>query len=141
MIKKYIKIAINEFKQFFNDLGIVCRYLIILGMISFAVVCISIFHPELDATGNLVTIRTAFSSIAGYILEKSTKTCSSNPRLLKNKILLVGTFAIIALIVITVAYIINIDVNNPSLILIKNLLFSSIGFLTSASKDFSSKDL
>lgn len=141
MIKNYIKIAMNEFKQFFYDLGIVCRYLIILGIISFLVVCISIFHPHLDATGNLVTIRTAFSSIAGYILEKSTKTCSSNPRLLKNKVLLVGTFSIIALIVITAAYIINIDVNNPSLILIKNLLFSSIGFLTSASKDFTNKNL
>lgn len=141
MIKKYIKLAINEFKEFFNDLGIVCKYLIVLGIISFVVVCISIFHPQLDATGNLVTIRTAFSSIAGYILEKSTKTCSSNPKLLKNKILLVGTFSIVALIVIIGAYIINIDVNNPSLILIKNLLFSSIGFLTSASKDFKSKDL
>lgn len=111
--------------------------MIILGIISFGVLCISIFHPEpeLDATGNLVTIRTIFSSIAGYILEESTKTCSSNSRLLKNKILLVGTFAIIALIVITASYIIDIDVNNASLILIKNLLFSSIGFLISASKD------
>ena len=36
---------------------------------------------------------------------------------------------------------IKIILNNPSLILIKNLLFLSIGFLTSASKDFTGKDL
>lgn len=140
MIRKGIKFAIDEFKEFFKNLGIVCKYLTVLGIISLIVVCISIFHPELDATGNLVTIRTTFSSISGYILEKSTKNCTSDTRLLKNKILLVGSFSIIAMIIITLGYIFNIDVNNPSLVLIKNLLFSSIGFLTSANKDFSKKD-
>ncbi|MGL5753902.1 MAG: hypothetical protein ACRCYC_01115 [Paraclostridium sp.] len=140
MLRKGIQFALTEFKEFFENLGIVCKYLTVLGIISLSVVCISIFHPELDATGNLVTIRTAFSSIAGYILEKSTKNCTSNQRLLKNKILLVGSFAVIAMLITTIAYVLNIDVNNPSLILIKNLLFSSIGFLTSASKDFTKKD-
>lgn len=37
--------------------------------------------------------------------------------------------------------VIKIILNNPSLILIKNLLFSAIGFLTSASKDFTGKGL
>lgn len=46
-----------------------------------------------------------------------------------------------AMIVTICAYVLDINVNNPSLILIKNLLFSSIGFLTSASKDFTGKDL
>ncbi|MEG2787579.1 MAG: hypothetical protein RR942_07130 [Romboutsia sp.] len=140
MLRKGIQFALTEFKELFDNLGIVCKYLTVLGIISLSVVCISIFHPELDATGNLVTIRTAFSSIAGYILEKSTKNCTSNQRLLKNKILLVGSFAVIAMLITTIAYVFNIDVNNPSLILIKNLLFSSIGFLTSASKDFTKKD-
>ncbi len=141
MIKRGIKIILDEIKKFFNELGIACKYLIILALISFLVVCISIFDTELDATGNLVTIRTAFSSIAGYILERSTKTCTSSPKLLKTKILVVGTFAVMAMIVTICAYVVDINVNNPSLILIKNLLFSSIGFLTSASKDFTGKDL
>ena len=141
MIKRVIKIILEEIKEFFNELGIACKYLIILGLISFVVVCISIFDTELDATGNLVTIRTAFSSIAGYILERSTNTCTSSPKLLKTKVLVVGTFAVMAMIVTICAYVLDINVNNPSLILIKNLLFSSIGFLTSASKDFTGKDL
>lgn len=141
MIKRVIKIILEEIKEFFNELGIACKYLIILGLISFVVVCISIFDTELDATGNLVTIRTAFSSIAGYILERSTKTCTSSPKLLKTKVLVVGTFAVMAMIVTICAYVLDINVNNLSLILIKNLLFSSIGFLTSASKDFTGKDL
>lgn len=141
MIKRVIKFILEEIKEFFNELGIACKYLIILGLISFLVVCMSIFDTELDATGNLVTIRTAFSSIAGYILERSTKTCTSSPKLLKTKVLVVGTFAVMAMIVTICAYVLDINVNNPSLILIKNLLFSSIGFLTSASKDFTGKDL
>lgn len=46
-----------------------------------------------------------------------------------------------AMVVTIAAYLVDIDANNPSLILIKNLLFSSIGFLISASKDFTGKDL
>ena len=141
MIKIKIKNAFNKIKGFFDKLGIVCKYLIILGIISFLVVCISIFDTELDATGNLVTIRKAFSAIVGYTLEISTKTCTSSPNLLRIKVLIVGNFAIIAMIVIIFAYMFNINVNNPSLILIKDLLFSSIGFLTSASKEFTNKNL
>jgi hypothetical protein len=79
MLKKEIEIIIREIKEFFNELGIVCKYLIILGLISFLFVCLSIFDSELDAaTGNLVTIGTIFSSIAGYILESSIKTCNTS---------------------------------------------------------------
>lgn len=136
MLKKILKNII----RFSKEINLVCRYLLVIGLISFLVVCISVFDLHLDANGNLVTIRAIFSSIAGYILEKSTKTCNSNPKLLKTKVLLVGNFAIMALLVIISAYFFKINVNNPSLILIKNLLFSSIGFLTSTNKVFDNKD-
>jgi hypothetical protein len=135
MIKKMIKKFLVDFKNFFNELSLVCKYLFIIGILSFSAISISIFHIPLDEVDNLVVIRTVFSSISGYMLEKSTKTCTSDPKLVRNKVVLVGGFSIIATLVVICAYIMNINSKNPSLILVTNLLFSSIGFLTSASND------
>ena len=140
MIKKFVKKIYDEFKDFYDELDIICKYLIPLGILYFFVVCISVFNSGLDEKEHFVTIRLIFSSISGYILEKSTKTCTSNPKLLKNKILLVGSFSVISTIVIILACIVDVSVDNQSLLLIKNLLFSSIGFLTSASNTFFKKD-
>lgn len=140
MIKKFAKKIYDEFKDFYDELDIICKYLIPLGILYFFVVCISVFNSGLDEKEHFVTIRLIFSSISGYILEKSTKTCTSNPKLLKNKILLVGSFSVISTIVIILACILDVSVDNQSLLIIKNLLFSSIGFLTSASNTFFKKD-
>jgi hypothetical protein len=129
---KYIKKYMSSIYYFFNELELSCRFLTALALIGFFVISISILNAELDATGNLVTIRTAFSSIVGYILEKSTSSCNPDYKALKNKTLLVGSFAILSMLVIIFASIFNIPVGNPSLILLKNLFFSSIGFLTSS---------
>ncbi|MGL5694947.1 MAG: hypothetical protein ACRCXA_12775 [Peptostreptococcaceae bacterium] len=99
------------------------------------IICISSFIQTLDASGNLVTLRTIFSSIAGYILEKSTCTSSCDTNLTKNKIFIIGTFSLICIVVIIFASFLESNVNNPSLVLIKNLLFSSVGFLISATEN------
>lgn len=129
---KFIKQFTNYIYNFFKELELNFKFLILLGLIAFSILSISIFDHSLDATGNLVTIRTCFSSIIGYILEKSISYCNPDYKALKNKTLLVGVFSIITMIVIILAYIFNVPVDNPSLILFKNLLFSSIGFLTSS---------
>ncbi|WP_195937837.1 hypothetical protein [Romboutsia sp. 1001713B170131_170501_G6] len=136
MIIKFIKILKKETIEVFLTLGLACKYLIILGVMCIIIICISIFNPHLDGAGNMVTIRNSFSSIVGYILERKTKICNSDKKLLKTKVVLVGTIAIICLSVIIGSYIFGIDANNPSLMLLKNLLFSCIGFLTGASKEF-----
>lgn len=122
-------------KKLFLDLELNFKCLIILIFIAFPVICLSIFDPYLDATGNLVTIRTAFSTLIGYVLQKSTATITTDIKSFQTKIVFVGIIAAISLIVVSLSYLFEIDVNNPSLILIKNLLFSSIGFLTSASSN------
>ncbi|MGL4912271.1 MAG: hypothetical protein ACRC3Y_07540 [Romboutsia sp.] len=133
---KYIKKYMISIYNFFNELELCCRFLTIIAVISFFVISISILNHNLDATGNLVTIRTAFSSIIGYILEKSTSSCNPDAKALKIKTLLVGSFSILSMIVIILSYVFNIPVDNPSLILFKNLFFSSIGFLTSSSGSY-----
>lgn len=132
-MKKY---SINEdLKKFVKGLDPSCKFLMIIGAITLGATCVSIFDANLDATGNLVTIRTVFSSIAGYILEKSTRTCKVDKSLLKNKVLIVGSMSVIFTIVVLLSYLFDINVNNPSLILIKNLLYSTVGFLISSSNE------
>lgn len=121
--------------NFFKELELNFKFLILLGLIAFSILSISIFDKSLNATGNLVTIRTCFSSIIGCILDKSISYCNPDNKALKNKTLVVGLFSIITMIVIIFSYILNISVDNPSLILFKNLLFSSVGFLTSSSSE------
>lgn len=130
-----IKSGYEDFKNFMDGLGPSCKFLIIIGAITLGATCLSIFDTNLDATGNLVTIRTVFSSIVGYILEKSTRTCKVDKALLKNKVLIVGSMSVVFTVVVLLSYLFDINVNNPSLILIKNLLSSSIGFLISSSNE------
>lgn len=118
-IKKYL----SSIYAFFNGLDLNCKFLSLLGVISFIALSISIFNPYLSVTDNLVTIRTGFSSIVGYFLQKSAN---------QKKTILLGMLAIFLMIVILLSYIFDTPINNPSLILFKNLFFSLMGYLTSA---------
>lgn len=130
---KFLKNPFSKLKEIFSTSETNCKFLMILILIAFPIICLSIFDPYLDATGNLVTIRTAFSTLIGYILQKSTSTISTDNKLFQQKTIFVGIIAMCSLVVVIFSYLLDTEVNNPSLILIKNLLFSSIGFLTSAS--------
>ncbi len=96
---------------------------------------ISVFKSDLDANGNLATIRTAFSSIIGFVLEKTSRKmiCTETSIMLKNYC--VGILCISMILIIGLSVIFEINMNNPSLILFKNLLFSGIGFLISSTKE------
>lgn len=134
-IIKPLKTIILSLKNFFHGLNLNCRFLALLLTLAFPIICLSIFDHELDANGSLVAVRTAFSTIIGYLLQKSTSTITTDSKLLKNKTIIVGVLAIVSLIIVSFSYIFDTNINNPSLALIKNLLFSSIGFLTSATSD------
>ena len=95
----------------------------LLGIVLFFAISISIFNTNANSTDNLSTIRTSFSSIVGYFLQKASS---------KKKTILLGMLAIFIMLVILFSYIFDTPVNNPSLILFKNLFFSLMGYLTSA---------
>lgn len=121
----------TSLKQFISEISYSCKFIFIIGVITLIAICLSIFDKNLDATGNLVTIRAVFSSITGYILEKSTRTCEVDKTLLRNKVLVVGSISVVFTIIVILSYLLNINVNNPSLILVKSLLLSTVGFLIS----------
>lgn len=138
MILKPIKVLINYIsklsKNFFSSMYISSKFLFIIATFSLFLISCSVFIPNLDATDNLVTIRTVFSSITGWILESSSRKIICNDRDLLVRNYIVGSFATIILFVLALSIYFSADVNNPSLLLLKNTLFSSVGFLISSSQ-------
>lgn len=126
----FIKKSINYIFNVFNELDLNCKFLSILGLLSFIAISGSIFNPYLDATDNLVTIRTGFSSVIGYFLQRSSSS---------RKTILLGILALLMMIVIVFSYFFKVSVDNPSLILLKNLFFSLIGYLTGTVANNSNK--
>lgn len=114
---------------------ITSKFLLFLATVCLIIIGTSIFIPNLDATGNLVTIRTLFSSIIGCILETTSRrlSCKDNIMLLKNYCIGILSICILSILILSVIF--NINVNNPSLLLLKNILFSCVGFLISSTKE------
>lgn len=123
-----------------NVLYISYKVLIIICMITFGAIVFSVFNVGVDDSPNLIIIRTVFASIIGFLLENTTKNaviCNDKVMFFRNTV--VGVISITITIVVIVCYIYNIDASNHSLILLKDILFSCIGFLISASEACGSK--
>lgn len=131
VLKKFIKALMNMISKSY----VTSKFLILIGGIAFLMIGISVFVPNLDATGNLATIRTIFSSIIGFILEKTSRRvlCTETSIMLKNYC--VGFLAVAVILIIGFSVLFSVDMNNSSLILLKNLLFSCVGFLISSTKE------
>lgn len=116
-----------------NEIYITYKILFIIAMLTFGTIILSVFDNSLGESGNLVIIRTTFSSIIGFLLESSMKNkmiCDGKVAEFRNWV--VGIVSVIITIVIVMCYIIEIASSNASLILLKNVLFSCVGFLISA---------
>lgn len=132
ILKKQLIFILKKIDRYFSELHVSSKFLFIITFISLIIISISIFIPNLDTTNNLSTIRTLFSSLIGWLLEKSTKFICNN-KFSKIKNYCVGSISLITLLVLLLAITNNIN-DNHSLILLKNTLFSSIGFLISSSQ-------
>lgn len=133
---KGIKSSLEYSVKKWRSIYITYKILFIISMLSFLLIIFSVFNPSLENMENLVIIRTIFSSIIGFLLE----ACTQNKMICNDKImffrnLVVGIMSITITIVVIICYIYIIDIDNGSLILLKDILFSCIGFLISASKN------
>ncbi|MGL5417720.1 MAG: hypothetical protein ACRDAU_18780 [Clostridium sp.] len=138
MIEK-IKFIVSKLKEsimnLFSKIYTTAKFLIIIGTICFVMIGISVFNPSLDANGNLVTIRTVFSSIVGCLLEQTSRKVSCTDTTLMFKNYCIGILGVSITLILGLTEIFGVDVNNPSIILLKNVLFSCIGFLISGTKE------
>lgn len=129
-----MKIILESSLKKWKAIHITYKILFVISMLTFFTIIISVFDTSLDDYGNLVIIRTVFSSIIGFLLESSTQSkavCTGKVADFRN--LTVGIVSIIITIVVIISYIYNFSSSNTSLILLKNILFSCVGFLISAS--------
>ncbi|MGL5085226.1 MAG: hypothetical protein ACRC68_05840 [Clostridium sp.] len=135
-MKKIMKSALKRWKLLY----ISYKVLIIICMLTFASIIYSVFNTSVDESTNLIIIRTVFASIIGFLLENTTKNsvvCNDKIMFFRNAV--VGLISITITIVVIISYIYNIDASSHSLVLLKDILFSCIGFLISASEACGSK--
>lgn len=118
----------------FKDVYITSKFLFMICIICFVIICCSIFIPGLNANENLATIRTLFSSVIGFILETSIRKIPCDDTFINLKNYFIGILAISIIILLPVSSKVPIS-DTPSLILLKNIVFSCVGFLISGTKN------
>lgn len=129
---KMIKPILEKWKSLY----ITYKVIFIICTLCFISIIASVFDKNLNASNNISIIRITFSSIIGFLLEDSSKNkvvCNDKVMFFRN--LMAGLVSISIIIVIIISYIYEVDINNTSLIFLKNVLSSHIGFLISACKD------
>lgn len=135
-MKTIWKTALKRWKSIY----ISYKVLIIICMLTFSSIIYSVFNTSMGDSTHLIIIRTIFASIVGFLLENTTKNgvvCNDKVMYFRNAV--VGLISITITIVVIICYIYNVDATNHSLILLKDILFSCIGFLISASEACGSK--
>ena len=132
LAEKILKPILEKWKSLY----VTYQVIFIICTLCFISIIISVFDKNLNASNNLSIIRTTFSSIIGFLLEDSSKNkvvCNGKVMFFRN--LMAGLISISIIIVILITYIYQVDIDNTSLIFLKNILSSFIGFLISACKD------
>ncbi|MEG0666980.1 MAG: hypothetical protein RR460_00040 [Clostridium sp.] len=133
---KLFKLIYDKICSHWCKIHLSTKFIFILCIMCLISLNVSIFVGNVDTVNNMMTIRSAFASIIGYILEDSSKkilTCGDNFLLIRN--FTVGIIAISILFTLILCICYDINNNTPSLVLLRSTLFSCIGFLISSSKD------
>ena len=125
---------INKLKDYTSDIYPSVKFLYIILFILISAIGYSAFDDNLVSNDNMVVLRASFSSILGYMLEAGTSKIICENRYVKLKCRIVGGMAIWCCVIILIAHIMDLNTDNSSLIVIKNTLLSSIGFLISSAK-------
>lgn len=66
---KYLKLRFKHMLSLAKSIEVDSKFLILTFFICLIPICIASFTSELNSHGNLITIRTMFSSVLGYIIE------------------------------------------------------------------------
>ena len=125
---------INKFKEYASDIYPSVKFLYVILFILISAIGYSAFDNNLVSNDNMVVLRAAFSSILGYMLEAGTSKIICEDKCVKLKCRIVGGMAIWCCMIVLIAHIMNLNTDNSSLIVIKNTLLATIGFLISTAK-------
>lgn len=150
---KHIKLRIKQMTDMGKYIKVDSKFLVIVFFICLIPICISSFETQMSSQGNMITIRTMFSSILGYIIENISNNKNKkdegkqedrqddrsepqeeNKIQIELRVLIVGHILLFITISLIVGAIVNVEQSNQSLVLLKNTVFACIGFLISATK-------
>lgn len=128
-IKSNLKKVIGAFLNTYSS----TKFLLIIFGICLILISLSIF-TEINDNESLVTARTVFSAIIGFLIEISSKKiiCNDKTTIIRNYV--VGGVSLLIMVILVLSIIYNVSSINPSLQLLRNTLFSCVGFLISCSK-------
>lgn len=132
---KKLREVFNVIQNYFSGMFISVKFIYLLLSIFFILLTLTMLFGNTASDDNVIVLRTAFSSLMGYVLENSTRKYICTDKGNQYKIFIVGSIALGITFIVFLSYVLRIDYYNPTLILFKNILFSCIGFLISTAKD------
>lgn len=110
------------------------KVIMLLGLIAFFFTAVSVFYIDYFTNPSLISIRSMMSSIFGYLF--GDNILSTNKLSSRNLYTVIASIiAFFSLTTIMVSSLINIDQGSAAIVEIRNLLFSSVGFLISKAKN------
>ena len=128
MFKQIVKL-----KKLWLSQCLAMRFLTLLGFTAFIHTCITIFTNGSFSASSNETIRSVMSSIFGYIFGNQIIP-NNNIKNKKFQVFVAGFMAILSLAVCIISYWTSIDEANSAIGEIRNILFSTVGFLISRVK-------
>lgn len=117
-------------KNLWDSLTLPNKCLILIGFFALFQNIITIFYDSHSTNPADVAIRSVMSSIFGFIFGAQTV---ENNHLIneKTQTLIAGSVALLALFVVIASHWANIDQANASIVELRNLMFTAVGFLLS----------
>ncbi|GFZ31758.1 hypothetical protein CSC2_22840 [Clostridium zeae] len=121
---------VKKLKKIWETQCLAMRFLTVIGFIAFIHTCITIFINGGFSSSSNETIRSVMSSIFGYIFGDQIIP-NNNLRNKKFQVLIAGFMSLLSLVVIMLSYWTSIDQTSSTIGEIRNILFSTVGFLIS----------
>lgn len=124
----------NCFTKFFKPLNMAVKFLIILGFMGLAETVITIFLESSQTNPSNVAVRSVMSNIFGYLFGSQV---AENSTIIDRNVqtIIAAIVAITSLIVSAILHWVGIMEEGAAAVEIRNLMFSSVGFLLSRAKN------
>lgn len=162
---KRIGLRFKHMMQMGKKIRVDSKFLIVVFFICFVPICLTSLGIGNSSLGNVITIRTMFSSILGYIIENicTHEDKNNNEEIIKKaiesteiitetqedeimfknegkptleiRVIIIGHVLLCIIVTLIIGMFFEIQQSNESLVLLKNTGFACIGFLISATRN------
>jgi cell division protein FtsL len=114
-------------RNFWNSFTLRNRFLILLGLIALLHNAVTVFYNSHSTDPADVAIRSVMSSIFGFFF--GTQAVNNNHLNTQLQTIVAGNVALLTLLVVIASNWANVDHGSASIVELRNLMFSAVGFL------------